>query len=144
VGHFPKHLQGEKFKSNSRCLLKVFNVLVAQLYNITIQEALELNYDKLMDLGIEMASQVEWAAQVTHGEITFPEHLTKIFSKRECVMCQCSLLLEIHIILNTRFFQLHHQPDTQHVQVRMLVNRTIKEIQSEQLFAVHPSPFYNL
>jgi hypothetical protein len=54
------------------------------------------------DLGIEVASQMEPAAQVTRGELTFLESLTKIFPNNQFVMCQCSILLETNIVLNTR------------------------------------------
>jgi hypothetical protein len=59
-------------------LLKFFNTFVALLYTITSQGASKLNYDTVKDLVIEVASQVEGATQVTHGELTFPVNLTKI------------------------------------------------------------------
>ena len=76
--------------------------------------------------------QVEWTAQVTHGELTVTENPTKIFSNSKCVMCQCSILLELHILLNTGFFGLRHVSVLLHVQVHVLINRTVKVVRSEQ------------
>ena len=78
------------------------------------------------DLGVEVTIQVQRAAQVTHDEFTITENLRKIFSKGEYVMLQFPILLELHIILITRFFQLRH------VQVRVLINRTIISVGTEQ------------
>jgi len=74
--------------------------------------------------------QVERAKQMAHGELTITESLTKIFPYSKCVMCQCPILLESHIVLNTRFYQLLHVSVFRHVHV--LISRTIKGVRSEQ------------
>jgi len=79
-----------------------------------------------------VASQVERTAQATHGELTFTENLTKVFPNNKRVICQCPIVLEPHIVLNTRFFLLHHVSVLQHVQVNVLIKRTIKLVRAEQ------------
>ena len=91
-----------------------------------------MNYDTETDLGIEVTMQVERAKQMAHGELTITESLTKIFPNSKCVMCQCSILLELHILLNTGFFGLRHVSVLLHVQVHVLINRTVKVVRSEQ------------
>ena len=86
----------------------------------------------MTDLRIEVTIPVERAAQVTHGELTITENLTKIFPNSKCVMCHCPILLESHIVLNTRFFQLRHETVLRHVQVHVLLNRTIKVVKPEE------------
>ena len=76
--------------------------------------------------------QEERAAQGAHVELTITENLTKIFPNSKCVMCQCSILMETHIVLNIRFFRLRYESVFQHVQVRILSNRTINVLRSEQ------------
>jgi hypothetical protein len=91
-----------------------------------------LNYDTVTDIATEVAMQVERAAQVTHGELTITENLTKIFPNSKCVMSQCPIQLESHIVLNTRVFRLRHESVLQHVQEHVLINRTIKLVRSEK------------
>jgi hypothetical protein len=38
-----------------------------------------MNYDTVTDLGIEVTMQADRAAQMTHGELTITENLTKMF-----------------------------------------------------------------
>jgi hypothetical protein len=76
--------------------------------------------------------QVERATEVTHGELTITGNLTKIFPNKKCVMCQCPILLESHIVLNTSFSRLWHESVLQHAEVHVLINRTIKIVRSEQ------------
>jgi len=76
--------------------------------------------------------QVERATQVTHGELTITENVTKIFRNSECVMFQCRFLLESHIVLNTRLFRLRYESVSQHIQVHVLINRTISVVRSEE------------
>jgi hypothetical protein len=108
AGHFPEYLRSDTFKKKSRCLLNVFKYLVALLYNIKFYEHLILNYNTVLNLATEVTMQVDRAAQVTHGEVTVTENLRKIFPNSKCVICQCPILLESHIFLNTRFFRLRH------------------------------------
>jgi len=51
-------------------------------------------------------------------------------------------MLEPGIILNAEAFLLQHEPLLQHVQMSVLINRTIKEMQSQQLFTLHPSVYH--
>ena len=85
-----------------------------------------LNSDMLTDLGVEVTIQVERAAQVTHGEITITENLTKIFPNGEFVMLQFPILFELHIILITTSSLLRY------VQVRVPINRTFIAVGTEQ------------
>jgi hypothetical protein len=87
AGYFRVYFVSDTFESKSRCLLEVCNVLLALMDNITFHGASKLNYDTVKDLDIEVASQMERAAQVTHGELKFPENLTKIFPNSEIVKC---------------------------------------------------------
>ena len=77
--------------------------------------------------------RVEGAAEMTHGEITITENLTntRIFLNSKCVMCHCPIPVELHIVLNIRFFRLRHKSGLKHVQVHVLINRTIKVVRSE-------------
>jgi len=77
------------------------------------------------DLGVEIIIQVERAAQVTKGEFTITENLTKILSNSEFVMFHYPNLLESHIVVNTRFSHLGQEPVLRHVQLHMLINRTM-------------------
>ena len=56
------------------------------LGSITFHEPPKMNYDTMTGLEVEVASQVNRAAQVTHSELTIPEILTKVFHNSKCVM----------------------------------------------------------
>jgi len=47
-------------------------------------------------------------------------------------------MLEPDIILNAEAFWL------QHVQMSVLINRTIKEMQSEKMFPLHPNAYHDV
>jgi len=54
----------------------------------------KLNYDLVTDLGVEIIIQVERAAEVTIGEFTITENLTKVFLNSEFVTFHYPILME--------------------------------------------------
>jgi hypothetical protein len=72
----------------------------------------------------------------------FSENLTKVFPNSKYILSLCPVMLEPGIILNADAFLLQHEPLLQHVQMSVLINRTIKEMWSQQLFTLHPSLYH--
>lgn len=85
-------------------------------------------------LGFSVVSQVARPALVAQGR-KFPENITKVFAKSECVVCRYLVMLGAGIVLNTKIFQLWHETILLHVQI----NRTIEEIRPEQSFTFIPA-----
>jgi hypothetical protein len=138
VGHFPEHFRGDKFESKSHCLFTFFDgffdVLIALLCNNSPLGSPKGNYHMVTGLGFSVVSQVARPALVAQGR-KFPENITKVFAKSECVVCRYLVMLGAGIVLNTKIFQLWHETILLHVQI----NRTIEEIRPEQSFTFIPA-----
>lgn len=53
-------------------------------------------------------------------------------------------MLEPGVIPNAEALLLQHEPLSQHVQMSVPINRTIKEMRSEQMFTLHPSAYHDV
>ena len=90
-------------------------------------------------------SPVKWSGQhwrPTASPVSLG-NVTHVFFNSKCVICRCFVQLERGIIISTQDFQLWHETVFRHVQVRVLINKTITEIWSEQSFIIHPTPYHD-
>jgi hypothetical protein len=111
--------------------LQVFDSACVQHY-LSRTPHPKLNYDMVTGPVVEVILQLDRVAQVTTGEFTITENLPKKFPNSEFVTLRCHILLESHIVLNTRLSQLRHEHILRHVQVHVLINRSIIVARTEQ------------